>query len=173
MLQLCIFGGYEGPLSPEKKCCFTVFGGCTLRRPTLARQMIATERIGQGKAPTPKMIFVTIFGATTIKCPTLAEEFIDLREAVNNGALEADRWDFYVAELDRWNSSSLMSLTLFGGFEETELPSDDEEAEGLALQRHLGNIGEDSGHILELGVGQSGANRRAVLQQAVHASQVR
>ena len=170
MLQLCIFGGYEGPLAPEKKCCFTVFGGCTLRRPTLARQMIANERVSAGKAPTPRMIFITIFGATNIKCPTLAEEFVDLREAIHNGALDANRWDFYVAELDRWSSSSLMSLTLFGGFEETELPGDDEEIEGLALQRHLGNIGEESGRILEMGVGQSGTQRRSVLQQAMNAT---
>ena len=44
MVQFCLFGGYEGPLSAEKKVCFTVFGGSTLNRPTLARQMIAARQ---------------------------------------------------------------------------------------------------------------------------------
>ena len=60
-----------------------------------------------------------------------------------------------------------MSLTLFGAFSETELPSDDEEIEGLALQRHFGNITADSGKVLEMGVGQSGSQRHALIRQAV------
>jgi hypothetical protein len=60
-----------------------------------------------------------------------------------------------------------MSLTLFAGFEETQLPSEDEEVEGLALQRQFGNVSEQSSRILEMGVGQSGAQRRTVLRQAV------
>jgi hypothetical protein len=167
MLQLCVFGGYEGPLSAEKKCCFTVFGSCELRRPTLARQIIRAGKISEGHVPAPKMIFVTVFGSTEIKSPTLAEEFIDLREAIRNRALDFDRWDFYIAELDRWNSSSLMSLTLFGSFEETHLPTEEEEVEGLALQRHFGALSEESGRILEMGVGQAGAQRRSVVRQAI------
>ena len=60
-----------------------------------------------------------------------------------------------------------MSLTLFGTFSESELPSENEEIEGLALQRHIGTITDNSGQILELGVGRSGAQRRTVLQQAI------
>jgi hypothetical protein len=167
MLQVCLFGSHDGPLSPEKKCIFTLFGGCTLKRPTLARQMIAAQRVGEGKAPRPKMIFITLFGGTSIQCPTLAEEYIDMREAVRSGAINMERWDFYMAELDRWESSALMSLTLFGGFSETDIPDEDVEIEGLALQRHFNNLDEESGRILEMGVGQTGSHRRAVIQQAV------
>ena len=97
----------------------------------------------------------------------LAEEFIDLREAIAGGALDLNRWDSYLAELERWQSSAFLSLTLFAGFEMAALPNENDEIESLALQRHLGNIGEDSGRILEMGVGQTGAQRRAVIQQAV------
>jgi len=167
MLQFCAFGGYEGPLSAEKKCCFTIFGGCTLRRPTLARQMIIARRVGAGQVPIPKMIFITLFGATEIKAPTLAEEFLDMREAIRSGLLHVDDWDRHMAEVERYNSAALLSLTLFGAFGESELPSEDEEIEGLALQRHFGNISEDSGRLLEMGVGQNGAQRHAVIRQAV------
>jgi len=167
MLQVCLFGGYEGPLSPEKKCCFTAFGGCTLRRPTMARQILTARKVREGKIPTPKMIFVTVFGATEIKCPTLAEEYLDMREAVQSGAIHPSDWERYQTELDQYQSSSLLSLTLFGGFSESELPTEDEEVEGLALQRHFGNIGADSGRVLEMGVGQSGSQRQAVIRQAV------
>jgi hypothetical protein len=167
MLQLCIFGGYEGPLSPDKKVFFTLFGGCTLHRPTLARQLLTARSTLQGRAPAPKMIVLTVFGNTAVICPTLAEEFIDLREAVNGGALNMGHWDAYMAELDRWQSAALLSLTLFGGFDEAKLPSDEDEINALALQRHFGNVGEAAGRILEMGVGQSGSQRRAIVQQAV------
>jgi len=167
MLQLCVFGGYEGPLGPEKKCCFTVFGGCTLRRPTLARQIVTARNVQEGRTPPPKMIFITIFGGTEIKYPTLAEEFLDLREAINSGTLQLNRWDDYLAQIQRYNSSSLMSLTLFGSYSESELPADDEEIEGLALQRHVGNINEETSRTLEMGVGQPPAQRHALLRQAV------
>ena len=169
MLQFCVFGGHEGLLSPEKKCFLTVFGGCTLKRPTLARQMMAAQRGAEGRIQRPKMIFITLFGSTSIVCPTLAEEYIDMREAVRGGAIDMERWDFYLAELDRWESSSLMSMTLFGSLSETDVPDEDTEIEGLALQRHFNNIGEESGRILEMGVGQAGSHRRTVIQQAVMA----
>ncbi len=170
MLQLCVFGGYEGPLSAGKRCYFTLFGGCTLTRPTLARQLITARRAGRGPSPAPQSIFITIFGGSCVKCPTLADEFVDLREAVNNGSLDLASWDTYMAELDRWHSAAIASLTLFGGFEESELPSEDEEIEGIALQRHFRTLGEESGRILEMGVGQGGSSRRTVIQQAVLAS---
>ena len=91
-----------------------------------------TQKAKDGGAPTPKMIFLTLFGATEIKCPTLAEEFMDLREAVQTGALDINRWDYYMTELDRWRSSSFISFTLFGGFSELELPNEEEEVESLA-----------------------------------------
>ena len=126
MLQFCMFGGYEGPLSAEKKCCFTIFGGCELNRPTLARQMLTALRVREGKVPAPKLIFVTIFGSTEIKCPTLAEEYLDMRESLASGAIRAQDWDRNMAELDRYQSSALLSLTLFGAFSESELPTEDQ-----------------------------------------------
>lgn len=167
MLQLCAFGGYEGPLSREKKCFLTVFGGSELNRPTLARQLIASRDQKEGKTASAKMIFLTLFGSTSIKCPTLAEEYLDLQQAVENGSLQLSDWRSYLNELDQFQSSSLMSLTLFGSFAEHCLPSENEEVEGLALQRHFGNISDDSGHILEMGVGRTGAHRNSVVFQAM------
>ncbi len=167
MLQLCIFGGHAGLLTPEKKCYFTIFGGCELRRPTLAKQIISSEQSDKRNLPTPKMIFITLFGGTDIKCPTLAEEYLDLKAAVESRVLDLNNWDTYISRLDSWQSSSLMSLTLFAAFNETNLPSEDQEVEGLALQRHLGKISEESGRILEMGVGQKGSGRQSVIHQAV------
>ncbi len=167
MIQLCAFGGYEGPLSREKKCVLTVFGGSDLNRPTLARQLMAARGQKEGKLSTSKMIFLTLFGSTSIKCPTLAEEYIDMQQCVENGSLELGDWKSYISELDQFQSSSLMSLTLFGSFAEHTLPSENEEVEGLALQMHFGNISDDSGHVLELGVGRSGAHRNSVVFQAL------
>ena len=169
MIQWCMFGGYEGAWGPEAKVYFTMFGACELHRPTLARQLLAMQRSDAGRPAAGRKIIITIFGGTEIKCPTLAEEFIDLREAVHSGALDANQWDTWMAELDRWMEGRVASFTLFGSFEETALPSEDEEVESLALHRHLGNINEDSGVVLELGVGQGGAQRQAVIHQAVMA----
>ncbi|MFH0982142.1 MAG: hypothetical protein V2A79_11445 [Planctomycetota bacterium] len=167
MLQWCMFGGYEGLLGPERKVYFTMFGGCELRRPTVARQLLAMRRMHTAVPDVGKRVVITIFGSTAIKCPTLAEEFIDLREAVRSKAVGIVQWDASMSDLDRWQNATMLSFTLFGSFEETALPSEDEEVEALALQRHLGNIDEPSGRVLELGIGQSGSQRRAVLHQAV------
>ena len=167
MLQWCMFGGYEGMIGPERRCYVTLFGGCELRRPTLARQLLASQRAGAGGAHFGKKVVITLFGSTEIKSPTLAEEFIDLREAARTNLLDLLKWDNYLVDLERWQNSAVVSFTMFGAFEESCLPSEDDEIEGLALQRHLGNIGDTSGRLLELGIGQSGAQRRSVIHQAV------
>ncbi|GJM23989.1 MAG: hypothetical protein DHS20C16_04040 [Phycisphaerae bacterium] len=169
MLQLCAFGGYEGPLSREKKCFLTVFGSSDLNRPTVARQLMAARSQKEGKTPASKLIFLTLFGSTSIKCPTLAEEYLDLQQCVENGSLELGDYKNYITELDQYQSSTMMSLTLFASLAEHTLPTENEEVEGLALQRHFGNISDDSGHILELGVGRSGAHRNSVVYQALQA----
>ena len=99
MLQLCVFGGYEGPLSREKKCFLTVFGSADLNRPTVARQLIAARSQKVGQTPASKMIFLTLFGATSIKYPTLAEEYLDLQQCVENGSLDLDDYKNYSLSL--------------------------------------------------------------------------
>jgi hypothetical protein len=166
MLQLCLFSGFEGPLTAERKCYLTIFGGCELRRPTLARQLLALRRADGGHVPTPRTIFITIFGGTSILYPTLAEEYLDLREAVERGQLDPRQIDFLVAELDRWQSSTFLTVTLFASFDEAELPAEEQEIDALALHRHLGRIDSTAGRVLESGIGMRGSQRRAVVQQA-------
>ena len=88
MIQVCIMGGHDGLIRPEKKVYLTLFGGCDLKRQTVARQILARrqqERDGQ-KHP-PRQFFLTICGGVDITCPTLAEEFLDLRQMMDAGAL--------------------------------------------------------------------------------------
>jgi hypothetical protein len=105
-------------------------------------------------------------GAVDIKCPTLAEEFIDLREMINNGTLSMDDLDRAIADLGR-SDVSIASFTLMGGFSENALPEEEEEIESLAVQRHLGTISDSAGQVLQFGVGQRDAERRATLRRAV------
>ena len=65
---------------------------------------------------------------------------------------------------------SISSFTLMGGFSECELPSEDEEVDSLALQRHLGHIPESAGQILQYGIGRRGAERFATLRRALAAT---
>lgn len=170
MLQFCIFGGYEGRLRPEKKVHVTVFGACELVRPTLARQILSARETGLSRRPTPQITFVTIFGGTEIRCPTLAEEFVDLKELYQSGVLSNFDWDRLMSEVAANDNDGFLTFTLFGGFEEAALPSEDVEAEALALHRHLGNISDEAGRVLQLGVGQQMTQRRSVLRQAISAS---
>lgn len=171
MLQVCIFGSYEGRLRANKRFFFTLFGAAELRRSTLARRIL-TERAQDRAVPhiRQRYIVITLFGSTEIKAPTLAEEFLDLQEALRSGALSLDAWDQFTADLARSDEDMVFSLTLFGGLEETGLPNEDEEVDSLALQRHLGNIGENAVQVLQMGVGQDDAHRRAVVRQAIAAS---
>ena len=103
-----------------------------------------------------------------IKSPTLASEFIDLREAIAGGMLNLSDWDRAMADLSR-SDALFGSFTLFGGIEECKLPSEDTEIDSLAVQRHLGNISEDAGQVLQFGIGQSGSERNATLRRAIQA----
>ena len=47
MIHLCLFGGQGGQLSAEKKVYLTLFGGCDLRWPTIAKQMVDMRQSGQ------------------------------------------------------------------------------------------------------------------------------
>lgn len=171
MVQFCLFGGYDGPLRPEKKVYFTAFGGSDLVRPTLARRIAwARDHRKDGSASKHRYFIITLFGGTDIKSPRLAEEFIDLKGMVRSGGLSLRDWDRSLAEMHRYENESITSITLFGGLGEDELPSEDEEIDSLALQRHLGNIPDRAGEILQLGVGQGGTQRTAVLHQALAAA---
>jgi len=166
MVHFCIFGGHEGQLSGDKRVYITVFGGCELKQPTLAKRIMERRRSQAVGLPTSRnSFFITLFGGTSIKIPTLAEEFLDLRDALRSGLLTMEDWDSAMAQVGT-ESLSLGSFTAFGGFGE-ELPSEEEEVEGLALNRHLGHISDSAGRTLEFGVGRSGSHRAAILRRAL------
>jgi hypothetical protein len=170
MLQVCIFGGHEGRLEASKRVVLTLFGGCDLRRPTLARQLLWLRHRDPHVAVTRKRhVAITLFGATEIKVPTLAEEYIDMRELLRSGRISTVDWDALMADLTRAEDQGFWALTMFGAFEECSLPTEDEEVDGLAVQCHLGNIPEEAGGILQYGVGLRDSQRRAVVLKAVAA----
>lgn len=167
MLQVTIFGGHDGQLRGDKLFYLTLFGGCDLIRPTIARQLLATRgSAGQPTAPARRPFFLTIFGGVDIKSPTLSAEFIDLKEMLGAGLLTMADWERAVAGLGQ-EESSVASFTIFGGFDETALPSENEEIESLAAQQHLGNISESAGKVLQFGIGQGGSERRATIHRAM------
>jgi hypothetical protein len=167
MIQICIMSGHDGQLGSEKKVYFTLMGACDLLRPTFARQIVARRRDqGDGAGKPARQVFITLMGATEIKAPTLVEEYTDLRELLQSGALTLADWDRYAAEVDR-SDVSVASFSLMAGFSECELPSENEEVDGLAMQRHLGNIPPSAGEILQHGIGLRGAERRATLRRAL------
>ncbi len=167
MIQFCIMGGYEGRVRPEKKIYVTLMGACELKRSTVARQILA-QRINEreGRTRPPHQFFLTIMGGSEIMCPTLAEEFIDLREMINSGSLSMDDWDRAMADLGR-SDVTIASFTFMGGFAENEVPSEEQEIESLAVQRHLGTISDSAGQVLQFGVGKRDGERRATLRRAI------
>ncbi len=168
MIHFCVFGAHEGILAPDKVVYFTMFGGCELKQPTLAKRLLEARRYeNMGMPIRRRNFFVTIFGGTSIKVPTLAEEFLDLQDALRAKLIAFEDWDAAVVHLN--DNPGFGSLTAFGGFEGAELPSEDEEVEGLALNRHIGNISEPAGRTLELAVGRGGSHRTAILRQALAA----
>ncbi len=167
MIQFCIMGGYEGVIRPEKKIYVTLMGGCDLQQTTVARQILNRRRQAAEAQPAPRsQFFLTIMGGVEIHCPTLAEEFIDLREMIHSGVLSMSDWDQAMADLGR-SEGSYASFTLMGGFSESQLPTEEQEIESLAVQRHLGNISESAGEVLQFGIGQRNAERRATLRRAI------
>lgn len=167
MIHFCVMGGHEGRLSNERKVYFTLFGGCELTRPTLARQLAwQRQRSDRGRYDPPKLFFLTICGGVEVRSPTLAEEFIDLRELIRSGALSNSDFERCLADFARCEVV-MSSFTLMGGFSENTLPSEDQEAESLALHQYLGNIPDSAVNVLKFGVGQRDAERRATIRRAV------
>ncbi len=167
MIQFCIMGGQESKIRSEPKIYVTLMGACELKRDTLARQILAQrQRKRDGKDGPPKQFFLTIMGATEITCPTLAEEFLDLQQLIRTGELSTADWDRALADLGRLDVS-IASFTVMGAFSECELPSETQEIDSLALQRHLGNISADAGEVLQHGIGQRDAERHTVVRRAL------
>lgn len=170
MIQLCMFSGHEGRWRPDQKLYFTMFGGCALTRPTVARQILADREWQADPRRSPqRTFFLTVFGGVVIRSPTLSEEFIDLRQILDSGALSLTDYERAIAVLGR-SESSIYPLTVFGGFVECQLPSENVEVDSLALQRHVGNIPDSAGRVLQLGIGQRDAERRATVHRAVLAT---
>ena len=167
MVHICIFSGHEGQLRNEQKFYLTLFGGCDLVAPTIARQIMALQRAKEtGHVERPRPFFLTIFGGVEIRVPTVAEEYLDLREMLTSGALTMEQLDRSIPELDR-AGASVGSLTLFGGFDECMLPKENKEIEALALHRHLGNIPEAAGGVLQYAIGQRQGERRFTVRRAL------
>lgn len=187
MIKVTIFGGHEGCLSFDTQFYFTMFGGCVVVRPTLARQVLAQRNLQRSGVPPEggssqgadgkarfrqdsplrgRPFFFTMFGGTEIKSPTLAEEFVDLREAVRSESLTMADCERLITDAG-FADASIGSFTIFGGFEEGLAPSEEKKIDGLAIQRHLGNVSEQVSRVLQLGIGQSEGQRRAVLRQAI------
>ncbi len=167
MIHVCVCSGHEGELKHDKRFYLTLFGGCTLTGLTIARQVLVARRAREnGRGGRAKPFFLTICGGGEIKVPTLAEEFVDLRELLQSGALTLAEWDRALSDPDGVEAS-ISSLTLFGGFNECALPTENEEVEGIARHRHLGTITERAGKVLQLAVGQRRSERHATVRQAV------
>jgi hypothetical protein len=170
MIHVTIFAGHEGRLQPNKRLYLTLFGGCELVRPTIARELLTQRQARRDPRPAgPKAFFLTIFGGMEIKAPSLAEEFIDLREMIGSGLLTMEEWERSMVDLER-NDGAIASLTLFGSCNECKLPSENEEVDSLAVQRHLGNIPESATQVLQYGIGQRGVERSATLRRALLAT---
>ena len=167
MVQITIFSGHDGRLRPGKKFYLTLFAGCDLIRPTVARRILTDRHSGSdGQSSRQGPFFLTIFAGVDIKYPTLAEEFVDFQAMVRSGSLTLGDWDRNIVGLGS-TDVTIASFTLFGGFDEDNLPSENEEIDSLAMQRHLGNIPEEHARILELGVGRPAAERMAVLRRTL------
>ena len=177
MLKVTIFAGHDGQLPMDRCVYLTLFGGCDLTRPTIARQILARRQAEQQRRNQPattapgwsKPVFITIFGGVDINAPTLAAEFIDLREMLESGLLTLADWDRAMADL-AGTDSGVIAFTIFAGFGECELPSEDAEVDSLAVQRHLGNIPESASQVLQYGIGQKDSERRATVRRAVLAT---
>ena len=167
MVKITIFSSHDGRLENDNSFYLTLFGGCTLVRPTIARMLIGRRAINRdAQVMMGRPYFLTVFGAVDIKAPTLSEEFIDLKELIRSGELTLDDWERSMVDLAR-PDAIYASFTLFGGFDECMLPNEEQEIDSLALQCHLGNIPDSARHVLQTGIGQGGSERRAVLHRAI------
>lgn len=173
MFHFCIFGAQAGQLSSSKRVYITICGGCELKRPTIAKQILEVKRRKEAGLPVYRQhLIVTLCGATEVKLPTMAEEYIDLQDALRSRHLSMHEWEEALVDISTDDNIRVGSFTMCGAFEADELPEESAEIDGLALNRHIGRISEAAGKTLELGVGQKGAQRVATLRQAIAAAPV-
>jgi hypothetical protein len=85
---------------------------------------------------------------------------------MRSGELTMEDWDRAMSELGRLDVS-IGSFTLMGGFSECELPSENQEIDSLALQRHMGNITRQASDVLQHGIGKRDGERHATLRRAL------
>lgn len=167
MIQVTVFSGHEGLLRFDRLFYLTIFGGCDLVRPTIARRLVAQKSAARDGHPEGRRpFFLTVFGGVDISAPTLAAEFLDLRETIESGLLSLDDWSRAMAQLGHADGA-VGSFTLFGGFDECKLPTENEEIDSLGVQRHLGNISMAAGQVLQYGIGQRGAERNSTVRRAL------
>ena len=171
MVHFCIFGAHEGRLTTGRKLYVTVFGACELTRPTIAKQIVEMRRQDSRSLTRKAQFFVTIFGGTDLKSPTLAEEYVDLQDALSAGLIKLEEWDVGIAQITANDSYAVGSLTLFGAFCAAELPSENEELDAMALSNYAGRVPTSAVNMLQLGVGQGGSNRSAIIRQAIATAQ--
>lgn len=163
MVQFCIFGGQGGVVRPDRPRIYcTLFGGCDLRLAPMATLAAALRNNRSRGMP----FFFTAFGATEVKRPTLVDEFIDLQEHLRAGTLHPRTWEADMREAAE-QVGHYGSFTIFGGLETSELPSENEELDRMALSYSLGQIGEMSRRLLMTAIGQNGTQRAAAICQAV------
>lgn len=165
MIQVTVFSGHVGELCCDKALYLTVFAGCTLSKPTVARRVMLLRDHHETRMTRRKPFFFTLFGGVDVKSPTMAAEFIDMREMLNSKTLTMNDWDGIISRIGSFQDS-VGSLTLFGAWR-CALPTENEEIDSLALQCHLGNIEDPARKILQTGIGQNGSERLAVLRRAL------
>lgn len=173
MLQFCMFGGHSGTIRPDRaKLYVTLFGSCELRLATMAQLAVANRQRrdvdpGIAYATRRQPFFLTIFGGTEISRPTLVEEYLELQEVLRSGLLDTRSWESEVREAALNFSSQIGSFTLFGSFEPSKLPTENEELDRLALSHNLGQLGDLPRKLLLLAIGQDGVQRVSAVCQAV------
>lgn len=163
MFHLCMFSGQGGELEPGRQFYLTMFGGAEYKRPTLARQVLRNRH--EMGTQRNYAFFFTIFGGVSIQSPCLAEEYSELLTAMRGGKIGIEEADRFLAE-DR-GALRTGGITLFGGADMAELPSEDDEIEALAVLRHSGALSPGAEQTLIMGIGRSGAQRLSMVRQAV------
>jgi hypothetical protein len=170
MASFCAFGSHDGQLSEEGSFHFTILGGANFRRPPAAHLIAGRRRTVSSGFERPPHFFLTLFGDTAVSWPTLAEEYLAACEALDGGTLTLQDWDQTVGQPGVIGGLRAHALTLFGGFNGSKAPSEEDELDALTLQRHAGQIPPPAVELLMLGIGQIGVQRLSAVRNALAAA---